>query len=397
MSSRTLVVIPGREASPRTPRRPSARMEKILAAGLAIVLMFGVAAFGAVEEWSGAILQCASLFVFLLWGLSHWMADEPRIQTSPLLAPVLAFAALVALQLVFGLTAYRYATAQEALRYCAYGMLLFVALQVLERREALRWFLFLLVAFGFIMALLAILQDFTAGGKLYWLRQPRFPGSLYGPYVNRNHWAGFAEMLAPLPLAFAAGSRMAVPQKVLFGFVTALIAATIFLSGSRGGMLALGVQIVAGLLLILANRSVRRHVISGSIVLLAVLALAIWLGGGKLATRAATLLDSETISQDMRLSIARDSLQMVQARPFFGWGLDTFVTVYPQFRSFVTTKFVNSAHNDYLQLLVETGVIGFFLMLWFLVVLFRSALRGWDSGLQGRARIAALVGCIGIL
>ena len=60
-------------------------------------------------------------------------------------------------------------------------------------------------------------------------------------------------------------------------------------------------------------------------------------------------------------------------RPFLGWGLGTFPIVYPQFRSFYTTFFVNQAHNDYLQLLVETGLAGFAIAIWFLVLMFRQA------------------------
>jgi O-antigen ligase len=68
---------------------------------------------------------------------------------------------------------------------------------------------------------------------------------------------------------------------------------------------------------------------------------------------------------------------MLVKKPFLGWGLGAFPIVYPEFRSFYTTLFVNQAHNDYLQLLVETGLAGFSIMVWFLVVLFRRA--AWQA------------------
>ncbi len=66
---------------------------------------------------------------------------------------------------------------------------------------------------------------------------------------------------------------------------------------------------------------------------------------------------------------------MFSHRPVWGWGLGTFPTVYPGYRSFYTNLFINEAHNDYAQLLVETGLLGFGLTLWFLVSLYRHKLH----------------------
>ena len=52
-------------------------------------------------------------------------------------------------------------------------------------------------------------------------------------------------------------------------------------------------------------------------------------------------------------------LPHVPQKPVLGWGLGTFPVVYPEFRSFYTNFFVNEAHNDYLQLLAEMGLLGF--------------------------------------
>jgi O-antigen ligase len=102
----------------------------------------------------------------------------------------------------------------------------------------------------------------------------------------------------------------------------------------------------------------------------------------------------------MRLNITGDSLRMFSKRPVGGWGLGTFPTVYPSYRSFYTNLFVNEAHNDYAQLLVETGLLGFGLMLWFLVRLYQYGLptsRRWEFEWDGAVSLAALLGCTGIL
>ncbi len=81
---------------------------------------------------------------------------------------------------------------------------------------------------------------------------------------------------------------------------------------------------------------------------------------------------------------------MFSHRPVWGWGLGTFPTVYPSYRSFYTNLFVNEAHNDYAQVLVETGLLGFGLMLWFLITLYRRGLpTSAPLGIQmGRSRVS---------
>ncbi len=91
---------------------------------------------------------------------------------------------------------------------------------------------------------------------------------------------------------------------------------------------------------------------------------------------------------------------MFSHRPLWGFGLGTFPTVYPSYRTFYTNLFVNEAHNDYAQVLVETGLLGFGLMLWFLISLYRHGLptsRRWEFKWDGALSLAALLGCTGIL
>jgi O-antigen ligase len=91
---------------------------------------------------------------------------------------------------------------------------------------------------------------------------------------------------------------------------------------------------------------------------------------------------------------------MFAQHPLLGFGLGTFSVAYPEYRSFSTTFFVNEAHNDYIQILVETGAIGFALLIWLLVAFYRGAakkLRGWETTANGALALAAIVGCTGLL
>jgi len=83
-----------------------------------------------------------------------------------------------------------------------------------------------------------------------------------------------------------------------------------------------------------------------------------------------------------------------------GWGFGTFSTVYPSFRSFYTNLAVNAAHNDCLELAVETGAIGFALTLAFIYLLYRTGIRRverWRSDPGANTALAALIGCTGLV
>ena len=94
------------------------------------------------------------------------------------------------------------------------------------------------------MASFAILQGMAPNGKLYWIWTLEQGGSIYGPYVNRNHYAGLMEMLMPFPLVLAATRFTEGNRKIVVAGIAALMAASIFLSGSRGGMAAFVAQMV---------------------------------------------------------------------------------------------------------------------------------------------------------
>jgi O-antigen ligase len=91
---------------------------------------------------------------------------------------------------------------------------------------------------------------------------------------------------------------------------------------------------------------------------------------------------------------------MLRERPILGWGLGTFPTVYPTFRSFYTNFWVNEAHNDFIQTLVETGIVGFAFACAFLALLCRAGiqnLRHWRNDTRSSLAFAAFLGSIGLM
>jgi len=367
------------------------------------VLLLGPLAFGAVEPWSIFALEACAMLLLSAWASRQWINRELNLSDNVLYRPMAAFFALALVQWVVGTTAYRHVTYSHLLLYVAYGILAFVVTQTLRRSSQFELLAKLFTGYGLVVASFAVLQGLAPNGKLYWIRTLEQGGAIYGPYVNHNHYAGLMEMLTPFPLVLAVTRHTSGNRRLVVAGIAALMAASIFLSGSRGGMAAFVAQIVVlGVLLVRRGKGGWQQSLMLGVFLAVVIVFLVWMGGNALTQRLISIHSEarEEINGGLRLSIDRDCLRMLVKKPLLGWGLGAFPIVYPEFRSFYTNFFVNQAHNDYLQLLVETGVAGFSIAVWFLVLVFRRAagkLKNWTETASGALTVAALLGCVGIL
>jgi O-antigen ligase len=119
-----------------------------------------------------------------------------------------------------------------------------------------------------------------------------------------------------------------------------------------------------------------------------------WIAPQQVASRITNLHDPA------RWLIHRDSLRMFAAHPFLGSGFGAFASAFPHYRVFYDGFLVNHAHDDYLELLLETGLAGFGVGMWFIVVLYRESLRNLRLAKVSPAGLictAAVAGCSGLL
>jgi O-antigen ligase len=381
------------ELKSRRDRQPQV-LGWVLVLSLCAVLIFAVLAFGAVDEWSTFTLEACAAALFLIWAGKQLISKQLKLSKNPLYLPTLLFFGLILTQIALRRSAYGYVTKYEALQYVSYGILLLIAAECVRHEDTRRIFALAMIVFGALYAFFALAQELTSNGKIFWVHRPHFHGSIYGSYVNRDHYAGLVEMLVPIPLVLSMGHLLKGGKRALAASCAVLMATTIFLSGSRGGMIAFVLEVVLFPALTFRTRRSPRVALGSVAVGVLILALLAFLGKGQVLGRLGDL------APGIRLNMTKDCLRMFSHRPVWGWGLGTFPTVYPGYRSFYTNLFINEAHNDYAQLLVETGLLGFVLMLWFLVAMYRHGLptsRRWEFTWDGALSLAALLGCTGIL
>src|SRR5579863_5474643 len=210
----------------------------IVRTGICVLAAFAVLAHGAVEPWSEAVLEIGAAVLLFAWAWSALANSEWKLIWNPLLWPLLGFWLVAAFQLATGITLVPFLTRIELLKYSALLALFFLCVQSYRTRAQWRNFVWFLLSLGFAVSLFAILQHFTFNGKLYWVRELQYGGIPFGPYVNRNHFAGLMELLIPPGLAIqilGAERRDQLPLVTLF---TLLPIGALFLSASRGGIIS---------------------------------------------------------------------------------------------------------------------------------------------------------------
>jgi O-antigen ligase len=366
----------------------------MLFVALCSLLMFGPLAFGIVQDWSLALFELGAAVILLIWMAWQLAADKIRIRRNPLFAPMLAFFGFVLLQIGSHRSAYLHDTLSELWLTIAYGILAFVAVQLISSGDGgVLLFGRIMAVFGAVYAVFAILQGFTSDGKIYWVIQPR-AGSAYGSYVNHNHYAGLMELLLPFALMLSFGGAVRGPKRFLLSFAAMLMAASVFLSQSRGGMFAILVEIAFLAMVWIRRFSPRKSAaVFAAFCLITALFLA-WVAPPQVSSRITDFHDPA------RWLIHRDSLRMFAAHPLMGSGLGTFLSAFPHYRVFYDGFFINHAHDDYLEFLLETGLSGFGIGVWFLVVLYRAGwakLRAVRLSSSALTSTAALAACTGLL
>jgi len=366
--------------------------------GLCILIGGSVFALGGVEVWAISPIEMGAAALFVLWAIIVAVSPNARIHWSPLDWPLLGLLAVGSLQLAIHTTAYPFLTRVQLLRLAAYFLVFFLATQVFRTREELTGVAWFLIVLCFAVSLLGIIQYFTSVREIYWSDALKTEGDPFGPFVNRNHFAGFVELTLPPGLAmliFRGVHRDLIPLTAL---LTLVPVSALVLSGSRGGIIGFAFEI--GLLALLArSRSAAwkspRVIAAGALALIA-LALVAWVGADKAIAKFSALKSPE-VTLGRRISMARGAAHIFLDYPIIGCGVGTLVDVFPQYENAYDGKLVDHVHNDYMETLAEAGILGGLCGAAFLWLLYREARKNFqaEQGHFSRALHAGAIAAVG--
>lgn len=190
-----------------------------------------------------------------------------------------------------------------------------------------------------------------------WWRPREFAAATF---VNHNHFAVYLAVLLPVAVSLRLSAPLLSWQRFVLSVSCALLALGIVLSCSRGVWLSLlGSSVLAGLFAMRAG-GVSMWTVRRLMLLALIGAGAIYMGSQPaVQARALSFLSvSEDLSVAQRVDMWEGTRNLVRENPLFGQGFAGFLLAFPRHRPPGLYQLVNFAHNDYLQLVADVGVVG---------------------------------------
>lgn len=332
-------------------------LEKGIAALILGIMVFAAVALGGVRNTEFSIITGLTLLTVVLWVVRFWVNPSHRFLLHPVIWPVLGF---------IGYAAWRhtqapveYASRQELMHLLVYGALFLAALHNLHRQGLTQWVVITLVALGTVLSFYALIQLATNSDKVLWFARPdNYVRRGGATFINPNHLASLLVAILPLAVAQLFMGRWSALVRVFFGYSTLAMLAGIAVTMSRGGWLALAVSL--GFLLFWLLRRPQYRI--PAIAAVAVVVLGGWFyfktsDDAQRRIRNATAHGVRDSGQSRKYLI-EPTWSMFTEHAVTGVGPGQYDAVFPAYRPPSIQLAPGWAHNEYLQLLAEYGVIG---------------------------------------
>ncbi len=393
-----------------------------------VAIILSALAYGTVHYWALAIFFLGGISILILWLIDSWSLGSFRISRNVLQLPLLGMFLLGLVQLlplrhpedvgthsiplVSSLSFDPYSTRFILVQVAALLIYFAAVLVFTDTPKRLRLLVRTITVFGFFLAIFGLTQSFTSPDKVYWIRE--MPQSqAFGPFINRHHFAGYMELALALPLGLVFTGAIEKEKKFIYLFAAGLMAVALIMTNSRGGIISL----LAEVLFLVATMGLRRHhkkrkseehkpriksaAMKAGLALALVVALfagVVLLGGEEALSRIVGSVNTDDPTTG-RAHFWGVTVDIIKNHPLIGTGLGAFGVVYTGYDSRNGMYRLEQAHNDYLQVLSDGGIIGAVIGLLFLVSLFRMGFARRESRDDFRRGVAtgALAGCFAVL
>jgi len=352
------------------------------------LLIFTPLARGTTRIWALSIMLSASYLAIFLWFFrrTNSPAVSPLTKTK-LDKAVIIFSFLAVVSFI--LSCYKHDSLLALLRLFAYIGIYYLLINNFDE-NMFRKLLFTAVFIGTSLSVYGLLQYFGFLGHAWW-----YPYNfLAASYVNHSHFAGYLALVIPLTVG-------CIIKKHFYGkdlsllFITALIimAAAFILTQSRGAWFALSLSIITVSMLALRNKpDLRKGIVTIAILIVIAISL-IYFSRAIMIDRINTLSEESRVRENSfatRLKIWQGSLEMIRERPLVGFGIGNFDNGFYRYRPERLNRRAVYAHNEYLHMAAEMGILSIPLILWIFVSIISSGIRVSSNPVAFGCTIGAL-------
>lgn len=344
----------------------------ILWFGLATILVFSPIARGATRMWSITPVLLISYFLIFLWlfKINNQTASY-KPQATKLDIPIFLFAILAVISFIFSI--YRHDSLYALLRIFGYIGIYYLVVNEFDHsmRNKLIW---IAIAIATAISLYGILQYLGILGHSWW--NPK--EFLAATFVNHNHFAGYLELVMPAAIAMLISRRSSLSlARLLLSVLLTIMLAAFILAQSRGAWISLSVSLFA-MFFIMSKKGTRNKKRFFILVFIVVLIASIMYFGKEVITERVETM-TETGSEDpsfaTRLKIWQGTAGMIRENPIIGVGIGDFDAGFNKYRPEGLNVRAVYAHNEYLHMIAEMGILAPFLMFWIFAIVIATGLK----------------------
>ncbi|HTL57060.1 MAG TPA: O-antigen ligase family protein [Candidatus Limnocylindrales bacterium] len=340
------------------------------------ILIFGPLALGGVHGLTFGIILGLSIGVLALWGLRLWINPRTQLLWPPICWAVIAFC-------LYAIIRYRtadieYIARQEIIQVLLYGFLFVAILNNLHRQESTQIISFTLIFVAMAISFYAIYQ-FVTDSNYVWTLPKKYPHRASGTYISPNNLAGLLEILLPLALTYTIAGRVKPLTRILLGYASLVMLGGLAVTLSRGSWFATAGAMLGLFGILIFQRGYR---IPAALALIALVVVTVFMvpRSFSLQMRIRRIVTEQgTIDDSMRFELWRPAYRMWQDYPWFGVGPGHFDARFRAYRPEGVQRAPDRTHNDYLNTLVDWGVVGAVLVTSAWVLLAIGIAKSWRS------------------
>ena len=427
----------------------SKAIDKIVFSGIIFVLVFTQLAFGGVHVWAYSVFEIIVIILFLLFFINHIVGQYRTSKksgnnadivlqwvVSPLNIFIILIISLIVIQLIplpsfivkfispltfevkkyaceikqvssndsvawMNLSHYNFATYNELFKLLAYFALYFLVINSVKDQKRINVLIYVFVGMGLFQVIYGIVQTYSGSQKIWWWTNTYGKDWVTGTYINRNHLAGFLEMLLPICFGFVIAnikktrnrqkyqehsiSRLKrfknwlftgeeKPKIILFFFMGIVLGLGLLLAGSRGGIISFGISMFFMIFLFAFKNGYRKYGLIAACLCMLIMAYGLHIGIEKTLERFEHFGDIYN-----RFEIGESVIPMIKDFPVFGTGWGNFMYMYPRYALPIYSDrlILGNAHNDWLEMASESGMVGVIIFIGALLIYLFKSIKLW--------------------